>query len=191
MSALSFGKRFDRKTDSYLFLQKSPYTKVADLHYQATTRGSRGIDAIVANKVVFRKDLESASKVAGAGAVVAGSVAANAAIYGNNDAAEAAAAVTVVAGSLAIIAELAARSAETKADLRYVDNLPTYVSAALVKGEIDSLVSKLEQKIGKVVKVTRIFDYAGKALIWINLVRRDTIPNIAPGAHLYAKQLKG
>ena len=96
-----------------------------DLNYQATTRGGRVMDHILANKATFK----DATSVAGDAAIVSGVVLAH-----NRETQP----FALGAIGLGIISKIASASTRAEADTRSWDNLPLYLSFAhldVVPGE--------------------------------------------------------
>lgn len=92
-----------------------------DLYVQATTRGKRVMDHILQNKVVFK---ETANDIAKTAAITAAALAAS----GNRDAGYAAIGLLAVAG----VSKLISMASNPAADTRCWDNLPQYLSLALL-----------------------------------------------------------
>jgi len=88
-----------------------------DLNYQATTRGGRVMDHILANKATFK----DATGIAGDAAIVSGVVLAH-----NRDTQP----IALGAIGLGIISKIASASTRADADTRSWDNLPLYLSFA-------------------------------------------------------------
>ncbi len=98
-------------------------TQIEDIFYQASTRGGRPFDSILAGKAQFKET----ANVVGDVALVGGTVAASVALQsGDRDAAIAAGIMLLIAAG----AKAAAEAAEPNADTRYWDNLPQIVHAA-------------------------------------------------------------
>lgn len=130
-----------------------------DVYYQASTRGGREFDSILAGKAQFKSVAGTVGDAALVGATVAATVATNS----NNsrdqrDAAIAAGALLLVA----IVAKAASEAAEAEADIRYWDNLPDRIHAvtlALPPGvtslSVDFLASDGSLLRSREAKVTR------------------------------------
>lgn len=97
-----------------------PVSPVDDLYYQATTRGGRVMDHVLANQAVFKKTTDTI----GDAAVISGAILAT-----NRDTEEAGLAVLGVG----LISKIFASAARPEADTRYWHNLPQYLSFALLK----------------------------------------------------------
>lgn len=93
---------------------------LGDVFKQASTRGGREFDSILAGKVQFKATANVVGDVAMVGAAVAAS---HAAQHNDRDAAIAAGAILLVA----VLAKAAAEAAEPDPDTRYWDNLPDQV----------------------------------------------------------------
>ena len=89
-----------------------------NLHYQATTRGGRVMDAVLGNKAVFKETTDTVGDVALLGAVAT-------AQHGTGrDKDKAALALAAVA----VFSKIASAAANSEADIRSFDNLPQYLS---------------------------------------------------------------
>ncbi len=84
---------------------------VESLYVQATTRGTRQVDYILAGKANFKQGTQTAAAVLGAGAVIASQ-------QRNSDVA------TGVLAGLALISALVSSATTPEADIRMVDDLP-------------------------------------------------------------------
>ncbi len=109
---------------------KKPYIPyiVGDTVFQAKTRGGRAIDAIVEKKVVFKENAKTTRNIALGAAAVSTDIAIHQAI--NTDDTDGAVAALAIAGVFviaAVISEIAARSAATKADTRYWETFPSKI----------------------------------------------------------------
>ncbi|OJX73852.1 hypothetical protein [Magnetospirillum sp. 64-120] len=123
------GKGKSAKTVTTSVSHKVEPQLLEDVFYQASTRGGRPFDAVLAGKAQFQDAASTVGDVALTGAMVAASVAAS---NNHNNQGEAAA----VAGALLLVGLLAkgaAEAAEPDADTRYWDNLPDRVHAASLK----------------------------------------------------------
>ncbi len=99
--------------------QKFPLIGYDDLYFQATTRGGREMDHILANKAVFK----NAANVIGDAAIIS-----SVALAGHREG-EAALAVAGVA----IISKILSGAANAEADIRAWDTLPRYLSFAALE----------------------------------------------------------
>ncbi|MBF0178687.1 MAG: tetratricopeptide repeat protein [Magnetococcales bacterium] len=95
-----------------------------DLYFQASTRGGRAFDALLAGKATVKSALETVSTAAGVGAAAGGVVAATALTTGHKDNANAAGIFALGALAVSLSSRLAANNVEVDADARYWDNLP-------------------------------------------------------------------
>ncbi|MCA1909551.1 MAG: hypothetical protein LDL39_14425, partial [Magnetospirillum sp.] len=123
------GKGKAAKTVTTTVNHKVEPALLEDVFYQASTRGGRPFDSVLAGKAQFQDAASTVGDVALTGAMVAASIAAS---NNHNNQGEAAA----VAGALllvGLIAKGAAEAAEPDADTRYWDNLPDRVHAASLK----------------------------------------------------------
>ncbi len=127
------GQKTGKTNQSTAFLKAKPTELWEDIHFQASTRGGRPVDHVIAGKVAFQETtaaVGSAMVTTGAVAGVAAASYASRPRYNNNrnrDDDRAAAAVMAVAAVLIVgglVAQSVAASVETAADARYWDNLP-------------------------------------------------------------------
>ncbi len=118
---LRFGEQASRIRSVNLKLgsQQFPLVAYDDLQWQATTRGGRVMDHILANKAVF-KDVTGGTAVA---AAVTGVALAH---HGSGEAA-------LVAGGVALVAGLLSATTTPEADIRTWDNLPRFLTFAALE----------------------------------------------------------
>jgi hypothetical protein len=162
-----------------------------DVFFQASTRGGREFDSVLAGKAQFK----DAAGTVGNVALVGAAVAANYAMNSGNDRHQRDAAVA--AGALLLIgllAKAAEEAAEADADIRYWDNLPDRVHAvtlALPPGttglSVDFLASDGAVLRSREVKVTK----AGACSIaWVRgdsaLPANPRAPSSAPRDTMFA-----
>ena len=124
--------------------QVRPYD---DLYFQATTRGGRLMDHILANKAAFKEGTD----VGGDVALISGGVLAS---TGNSDAQYAG--LGLVAAGL--ISKLISASTKPAADTRFWDNLPLYLGFAafeLLPGQHTATVDFLDDKNRKITGLTK------------------------------------
>lgn len=114
-SVISAMLRIDAQT-----IRLSPYD---DLGFQATTRGGRVMDHILANKAVFKSTTETVSNAAIVGGVVA------ALASGDKTVQQVGLGVAVVGGVLEIISG----ATKPEADVRAWDNLPRYLAFSALR----------------------------------------------------------
>jgi hypothetical protein len=108
-----------------------------DLYFQATTRGGRVMDHILANKAVFK----TSTDVAGTAAIVGGTIAASQ----NNRTSEQVGLGLIAAG---VISKIFSATTRPAADTRTWGNLPRYLSFAslsLPPGEHTARVEFIDQ----------------------------------------------
>jgi tetratricopeptide (TPR) repeat protein len=129
-----------------------------DLDFQATTRGGRVMDHILANKAVFK----STTSTVGDAAIISGAVLATSQ-RGRNSAADEIGAGLIVAG---LLSKIVSASTTPTADTRAWDNLPRYLSFA-----------NLSLSPGEHTLVIEFTDAAGKLLP--NLTKTVTV-NVPP-----------
>ncbi|MBC7952112.1 MAG: hypothetical protein H7Z12_09895 [Rhodospirillaceae bacterium] len=101
-------------------------TQLEDIYFQASTRGGREFDSVLAGKAQFKSVTNTVGNVALAGAVLAASYANNANTYQQQRDGAAAAGILLLVG---VLAKAASEAAEADADIRYWDNLPDRVHA--------------------------------------------------------------
>ena len=90
-----------------------------DLQWQATTRGGRVMDHVLANKAVFKD-------ATGTAALAAGVTSMGLAAHGQGEAA-------LIAGGVAVVAGLFSAATTPQADIRAWDSLPRYLSFAALE----------------------------------------------------------
>ncbi len=118
---LRFGEQSSvaRSVNLKLGAQEFPLVAYDDLHWQATTRGGREMDHVLANKAVFKN-------VTGGAAIAAGATSIGLAHHGQGEAA-------LIAGGVAIAAALISAATTPEADTRAWDNLPRYLTFAALE----------------------------------------------------------
>ena len=117
----SLAKEVKVTLDSGAAAHVGPYD---DLNFQATTRGGRVMDHVLANKAVFK----SATDTVGNAALISGAVLA--ATAGHNSSADEVGAGLIVAG---VLSKLVSAVTTPRADTRGWDNLPLYLSFAALQ----------------------------------------------------------
>ncbi len=128
-----------------------------DLYFQATTRGGRAMDHVLANKAVFKKTTDTVGNTA----IVVGASVAAASSYngGNSDAAIAGLAIMAVG----LIAKGIAKAANPEADVRCWDNLPQHLGLAVLQlpvGKHEATVDFLDASGGTNSTKTVSFEIA-------------------------------
>jgi hypothetical protein len=103
-----------------------PANLLEDVYYQASTRGGREFDSVLAGKAQFKDAANTVGNVAMTGALVAGALAMNSTNPQTQRDSAAAAGIMLL---MAVAAKAAAEAAEPDADIRYWDNLPDRVHA--------------------------------------------------------------
>lgn len=118
---LRFGEQAAPVHSASLRLSSQQFVLVPydDLQWQATTRGGRVMDHVLANKAVFKS-------ATGTAAIAAGATSMGLAAHGQGEAA-------LVAGGIAIIAGLFSAATTPQADIRAWDSLPRYLSFAALE----------------------------------------------------------
>lgn len=139
---------------------------VEDLFYQATTRGGRPIDRVIAGKVAFREATGAVGDLFGTIASE-GAVWSAAAGQSNGNALGAVAAVGAIASIISI-------NVKPKADVRYWNNLPETIHVAAVRANKlpEAVQALLVDPDGKPVTAERVsiqrwMDKNGNGLVWI------------------------
>ena len=102
-----------------------PVAPCDDLNFQATTRGGRVMDHVLANKAVFKGTTDAV----GDAAIITGAVLASGRHH-RNSAADEIGAGLIVAG---IISKIFSSATTPEADIRTWDNLPQFISFATLK----------------------------------------------------------
>ena len=98
--------------------QKFPLVAYDDLQWQATTRGGRVMDHILANKAVFKTATGAAAIAAGATSIALANNRGNGAL---------------IAGGVAIVAGILSATTTPAADVRGWETLPRYLSFAALE----------------------------------------------------------
>lgn len=156
-----------------------------DLYWQASTRGGRQVDKILAGKAEF-KDI--ATNVA-VGSMVVADAALDVAVYssysGDSDAALAVAGVAAVVG---IASMFMAESAKPEADTRYWDNLPAHIDyISMPEGALPTEMVFVDQRgdvLGSLVPRVRIDPKGGCALAYGRSRNATDIPATPPNSLL-------
>lgn len=151
--------------------ENTPLDLAADIFWQATTRGGREVDSVLAGKAKFKDGLDATGNVlATAGAATA--------LYGlgndNRDAAMVGLGILVVG----LIAKAASDAAQPDADIRYIDVLPDKVALGTSPSAAD--LAGFSEKGAEVVQA---FTEHKCSLIWgrdISLMK--SLPLRAPNS---------
>ncbi len=106
---------------------------IESIYFQATTRGGREIDKILAGKANFKEGAEKTSKVAAATTKAGMGVTTYGMATGNNDLATAGAIVSLVSFGISVGSKMVAYSTTPEADIRYWSNLPSEVHAVTMQ----------------------------------------------------------
>ncbi|KQQ96879.1 hypothetical protein ASF77_02535 [Massilia sp. Leaf139] len=137
-----------------------------DVFYQATTRGGRPVDRLIAGKVAFQN-------VAGGIGEVAGTLASDLSVWNAASGASSGNALGAVA-AVGAIASLVAVNVKPRADVRYWANLPETVHMTALRH--DGLPGKIEVALfdeagqpvaAENVRVHKWIDKRGNVLVWI------------------------
>jgi len=121
-----------------------------DLNFQATTRGGRVMDHVLANKAVFK----STTDAAGTAAIVGGAVLASAG-QGRHSAADEVGAGLIIAG---LVSKIASAATTPEADVRCWETLPQFLALGQFKlspGEHSATVSFLNASGASETKFTK------------------------------------
>ncbi len=118
---LRFGEQpsVSRSVNLRLGSQQFPLVSYDDLQWQATTRGGRVMDHILANKAVFKD-------ATGGAAIAAAATSVGLAHHQRGEAA-------LIAGGVAVVAGILSATTTPEADIRAWDNLPRYLSFAALE----------------------------------------------------------
>jgi len=108
--------------------------------WQAKTRGGREFDAVLANKVIFKKTAKEGAEAGAAVALTATTLSQFQAARGDYDAARTSAGMGAIFGLISLAASAASEATETAADTRHWDNLPEIVAYGTFR--VDGAVSK-------------------------------------------------
>lgn len=175
---------------------RKPMVVAEDVFFQATTRGGREVDKILADKVSTKEGVGSAGRTA----VVAGMATVAAANYSshnqnnnnnnnNNNAAAAAGAVGLAVVLIGLMVTAAANAMETGADARYWENLPHSIHLAVlpaVQGGFSVQGFDLLDPIGRSVLADRSAVVVGGeapcTLVWVgsgNVIPSMAVPTAA------------
>lgn len=128
----------------------SPYD---DLYYQATTRGGRVMDHILANKAVFK----SATDTAGNAALLSGIV-----LSGNRNTQEAALGLA----AFGVLSKIVSATTTPAADTRAWDNLPQYLSFGslqLAPGQYTATVEFKDQAGNVLADLSKVVSFTVKS----------------------------
>ncbi|MBC7905983.1 MAG: hypothetical protein H7Y60_04435 [Rhodospirillaceae bacterium] len=166
-------------------------TQLEDIYFQASTRGGREFDSVLAGKAQFQSTTNTVGNVALAGAVIAASYANNANTYQQQRDGAAAAGALLLIG---LLAKAAAEATEADADTRYWDNLPDRIHAVsltlppmVTSLSVDFLASDGTLVRTREAKVT----HAGACgLGWVRgesaMPANPRAPNSAPAETMYS-----
>jgi hypothetical protein len=139
-----------------------------DVFYQASTRGGREFDSVLAGKAQFKQGANVVGDVAMTGAMVAAAVAMNSSNAGTQRDSAAAAGIMLL---MALAAKAAAEAAEPDADVRYWDNLPDRVHAVTLPlpASVNSLSVDLMAADGTVLRTreARVTRAGSCAISWV------------------------
>jgi len=158
-------------------------TRAEDIYWQATTRGGRAVDHLLAGKAQFKDNMDKAGDVLIAGGAAAGTMA----LASGSDEAAVAALVMLFAGA---IAKASAAAAQPDADVRYWDNLPDSVYIATAKvGDVPESVNfsfSAEDASARDYEM-QVHKGANCSIAWGRTHSALNIPARAPGKWLPAK----
>ncbi len=156
-----------------------------DLYWQASTRGGREVDKILAGKAEF-KDI--ANTVA-AGSLMVADAALDVAIYSSyTDSSDTALAVAGVAAVVGIASLFMADAAKPEADTRYWDNLPAHIDyISMPQGALPTEVIFLDQGgavLGSLAPRVRMDPKGACALAYGRSRHATEIPTMPPNSSL-------
>ncbi len=156
-----------------------------DLYWQASTRGGRQVDKILAGKAEFK---DMATNVA-AGSLLVADAALDVAIYSSySDSGDAALAVAGVAAIVGIASMFMAEAARPEADTRYWDNLPAHIDyISMPEGALPTEVVFMDQGggvLGSLTPRVRIDPKGGCALAYGRSRHASDIPATPPNSSL-------
>ncbi len=112
--------------------------------WQATTRGGRAFDHILANKATFKEDMADTAEVSAAMALATAEMSSTYSAMGDHDSGMAAAGASLVMGLIAIGSSIASEATEAAADTRQWDNLPDRVVYGTFNADEVSSSSQIE-----------------------------------------------
>lgn len=150
---------------------KLPLNLGANVYWQASTRGGREVDAILAGKAKFKDGMDAAGNILA-------QVGAGTALYGaganNRDAALVGLGILMVG----LIAKAAAEAAQPDADIRYIDVLPDTVALGATKSSAASASFS-----GRGAAVVHTFKGEACSLVWArDASLLKTLPVRAPNS---------
>ena len=156
-----------------------------DLYWQASTRGGRQVDKILAGKAEFK---DTAATVA-AGSLMIADAALDVAVYSSyNDTSDAALAVAGVAAVVGIASMFMAEAAKPEADTRYWDNLPAHIDyISMPEGALPNEIVFTGQGgsvLGSLTPRIRIDPKGGCALAYGRSRNANDIPATPPNSLL-------
>jgi tetratricopeptide (TPR) repeat protein len=158
-----------------------PMVVAEDLFFQATTRGGREMDKVLALKA----DTKLATNSIGAGVAAAGAGVMVSGSYNNDSSATAAGAMIMLAG---LIAQAAAQSMNPEADTRYWDDLPHSILLASLKAGQAAQTAEVtfSNGVSAILSPYRIQRSLGRgcSLMWLptSAVRHSPPVTISPAA---------
>ncbi len=174
------------RTDLKVFINgdQKPLTAAEDIYWQASTRGGREIDTILAGKANFKDGAKTTAAVGAATAVAAAEVSNQQQMMGNYDSANTAAIAGLIGEVVALGAIVADSASRAEADVRYWDNLPSfvYLSTLTSKNQADKSVlidSELKPNEPRTLLVSW---RNGCGFAWGRNASALKIPDSAPGA---------
>jgi len=156
-----------------------------DIFWQASTRGGRQVDQILAGKAQF-KDIATG---VGAGALLVADAALDVAVYSSySDDGDAALGVAAGAAIIGIASLLMADAARPEADTRYWDNLPAHIDyISLPHGAIPTDVAFVDDRgavLGTLAPRIRIDPKGACGLAYVRSRHATEIPSTPPNSSL-------
>jgi len=158
------------------------------LYRQASTRGGREVDTILAGKANFKATTAGLSQGASQAAMIALQSSSNMQSYGNYGGANSMAYAGMAMGALSLLSAAASSAAKPQADIRYWDNLPetlVFVSAPRLGafGQVEYLTAA--GGVSSVALLEPRADARGQCSIsWSREFAGYGIPEIAPNSEL-------
>jgi tetratricopeptide (TPR) repeat protein len=156
-----------------------------DIYWQASTRGGRQVDSVLAGKAQF-KDIATG---VGAASLLVADVAFDVALYSyDDDDSDAALGVAAGAAVIGIASLLMADAARPEADTRYWDNLPAHIDyVSLPHGAIPTEVAFLDGRgsvLGSLTPRVRIDPKGACGLAYARSRHATEIPSTPPNSSL-------
>jgi len=160
---------------------KVPGIPAGDVFYQATTRGGRPIDAILANKAVWKGATDTTGSVlVGAGVL--------AATYGASSGDRDTALAGLGIAALGLLVQGVAAQMQAEADVRSWDNLPDRIHVATLESipptskVVAEWLDETQSPLADTPAQIRLEKVGNCSLGWIRSVSALWVPDVAPNA---------